>query len=416
MKNDRNPFSIRQTCGVLVVAGLIAVIIFLPYLRGATAPSDAQNIDAAAAQTAVPSATEDAVVSTSVFVPSSLSRDRQQSLIQELSRSISIQTTPNPGNQRFAPLITMSVNAAVRSVAVNSSETLVASGLENGAIVVWNITGLNSGSQIPVQLLVDHSGPVASLAFDPQNGQRLASGSNDATIKIWDVGSGQVTTTLAGHTDTVSALAFSPNGALLASGAADTTIRLWNAQTGAEMGVLQQHNRPLFSLAIDPLSQQLVSAGGDNKVILWDLQTRQMLSSLGEHTDWVSGVAFTPADRQVLSVSYDKTALLWNPQQATAQYLFTDPATTGALVSVAVHPSGQLAAAASSNNTIYTWNLLTREPLESLLGGQSPITSIAFSPRGTYLVSGSVDGATTLRKMYKSYTYCQSLCGESLTR
>lgn len=399
MQNDRNPFSIRQTCGVLVVAGLIAVIIFLPYLRGANAPSAAQDGNAPSAQAALPDATDDAVVSTSVFVPSSLSRDRQQSLIQELSRTISIQASPNPGNQRFAPLVTMRANAAVRSVAVNSSETLVASGLENGAIIVWNISNMNSGGQIPVQILADHSGAVASLAFDPQNSQRLASGSNDATIKIWDVGSGQVTSTLIGHTDTVSALAFSPTGALLASGSVDTTIRLWNAQSGAEMGVLQQHDRQLFSLAIDPLSQQLVSAGGDNKVILWDLQTQQVLSSLSEHTDWVSGVAFTPADRQVIPVSYDKTVLLWNPQQATAQYLFTDPATTGALVSVAVHPSGQLAAAASSNNTIYTWNLLTREPLESLLGGPSPITSIAFSPRGTYMVSGSVDGATLLRKM-----------------
>lgn len=400
MNSNRIPFSIRQSCGVIAIAGLIALIIFLPYLRGDSPSAEGESIDASSSLAAsMPTATENAIVSTSVFVPPSLNPDRQQALIQELSRNITVRTNPTPGSERFAILLALGVNTSVRSVAVNSTETLVASGLENGAIVIWNISNLNSGGEIPVQLLVEHSGPVVTLAFDPQNSQRLASGSSDATIKIWDVAAGQATNTLVGHSDAVSTVAFSPNGTTLASGSADTTIRLWNTQSGEEVGLLQQHSRQLFSLAIDPLSERLVSAGGDNNVIVWDLRTQQVLYSMGEHSDWVSGVAFTPMDRQVVSVSYDKSILVWNPQQSTAQYLATDAATTGALVSVAVHPSGSLVSAASSNSVIYSWDLVTRQPVESLTDSQSPVTSIVYSPRGTYMVSGSADGTTLLRKM-----------------
>jgi WD40 repeat protein len=81
-----------------------------------------------------------------------------------------------------------------------------------------------SGQQ--VRTLSGHSGSVYSVAFSP-DGRLLASGSDDTTIKLWEVATGREVRTLTGHTDWVRSVAFSPDGRLLASGSNDKTIKLW---------------------------------------------------------------------------------------------------------------------------------------------------------------------------------------------
>jgi WD40 repeat protein len=65
------------------------------------------------------------------------------------------------------------------------------------------------------------------VAFSP-DGRLLASGSDDKTIKLWEVASGSLVRTLSGHTNDVRSVAFSPDGRLLASGSDDKTIKLWD--------------------------------------------------------------------------------------------------------------------------------------------------------------------------------------------
>jgi WD40 repeat protein len=74
---------------------------------------------------------------------------------------------------------------------------------------------------------------VNSVAFSP-DGLTLASGSMDNTIKLWDVATGELKTTIEGHTDSVNSVAFSPNGLTLASG--DNKNKLWRRVLGWLMG------------------------------------------------------------------------------------------------------------------------------------------------------------------------------------
>ena len=92
---------------------------------------------------------------------------------------------------------------------------------------LWRTNNVDSSyTTTPLRTLRGHSGDTRSVAFSP-NGQWLASGSRDKTVKIWDPNTGKLLRTLQGHKDTVSSVAFSPYEQLLASGSRDDTIKIW---------------------------------------------------------------------------------------------------------------------------------------------------------------------------------------------
>ena len=90
--------------------------------------------------------------------------------------------------------------------------------------------------QTPVQR--EHAGPVSSVAWSP-DGKILASGSGDKTVKLWEVASGKLLTTLQGHTEIVLSVAWSPDGKILASGSGDETVKLWEAPSLSDMDLAE---------------------------------------------------------------------------------------------------------------------------------------------------------------------------------
>jgi len=89
----------------------------------------------------------------------------------------------------------------------------------------------------PTQRLLGHQGATISVAWRA-DGKRLASGSIDKTIKIWETESGREVRTLSGHTNYVYCVAWSPSGKKIASASYDKTIKVWDAETGANLATL----------------------------------------------------------------------------------------------------------------------------------------------------------------------------------
>ena len=103
--------------------------------------------------------------------------------------------------------------------------------------------------------------------------------------------------TLLGHSDGVSTIGFSPRGEDLASGSEDGTVRLWSIASGQEVATLRGHDREVCAIAFSPEGQLLASAGGDGAVKLWDLAMCQPRSTLEGHQRVVSSVRVRAAWR-----------------------------------------------------------------------------------------------------------------------
>ncbi|KAJ5547510.1 hypothetical protein N7513_004744 [Penicillium frequentans] len=171
-----------------------------------------------------------------------------------------------------------------------------------------------------LQTLEGHSKWVSSIAWSP-DGSRLASGSDDNTVRIWDPATGQSVSTLEGHSRWVSSIAWSPDGSRLASGSFDNTVRIWDPATGQSMFTLEGHSRSVKSIAWSPDGSRLASGSDDNTVRIWDPAIGHRVSTLEGHSDWVHLIAWSPDGSRLASGSDDKTVRIWDP--ATGQSVST---------------------------------------------------------------------------------------------
>jgi WD40 repeat protein len=121
-----------------------------------------------------------------------------------------------------------------------------------------------------IQTLAGHSDWVWAVAFSPDSKQ-IASGSGDKTIKLWDATTGDLQKTLAGHSGSVRAVAFLPDGKRIASGSGDETIKLWDATTGDLQKTLAGHSDSVWAVAFSPDGKRIASGSGDNTIKLWDV-------------------------------------------------------------------------------------------------------------------------------------------------
>ena len=127
-----------------------------------------------------------------------------------------------------------------------------------------------------------HTNFVMSVAFSP-DGDTLASGSVDNTVRLWSVASRATLATLSGHTGAVFSVAFSPDGATLASGSDDKSVRLWSVASRATVATLSGHTADVWSVAFSPDGATLAYGSWDDTVRLWSVasSTPRAMAAVG---------------------------------------------------------------------------------------------------------------------------------------
>ncbi|CAO2657559.1 Nn.00g036850.m01.CDS01 [Neocucurbitaria sp. VM-36] len=197
--------------------------------------------------------------------------------------------------------------------------------------------------------------------------------------------------TLEGHSDSITAVTFSPDGQLVASSSTDKSVRVWELSTGICRSMLTGHTDSVEATAFSPDGLLLATASFDETIQIWDTRTWSRLATLEGHSHGVSAVAFAPdftsGNQLIVSGSYDKTVKLWDISKE--YHCTTLEGHTGSVLAVAVSPDGQVIASASNDLTIRLWDRATASCRTTLKGQSAWITAIFFSPDSQLLVSAA---------------------------
>jgi WD40 repeat protein len=246
------------------------------------------------------------------------------------------------------------------------------------------------------RVLTGHRDWVTSVAISP-NGEWMASASNDRTIKIWDLESGQCRATLEGHANVIS-VAITPDGKRILSGSFDTLVRVWDASSGRELAKLDGHLGGLWSVVALRDNARALSGGLDRTLRLWDLAASSCVKTIKCGTDGaddVFGSAVNRAGTLALSGHRDGRVRLWS--LGTGECLATMKGHSGIVNSVQITPDGLFAVSGSEDKTVKIWDMETGNCVGTLEGHQHQVFSVAVSLDGTLIASaGTTDGTVRL--------------------
>ncbi|KAI0056849.1 WD40 repeat-like protein [Artomyces pyxidatus] len=277
---------------------------------------------------------------------------------------------------------------------------------------------------------------IYSLALSP-DGTRIAGGGSGNELQIWQIATGQLISSFAGHVGSITAVAFSRSGKWIISGSSDRTLGMWDVETRSLVHERLEeggHTDWLRSVAMSNDETKIVSGSDDQTVRLWSFETGKQLFEPFRHKDWVRCVVFTSDDLRVISCSDDRTIRIWCAVKGTAllepimgssgwirAIAFSDgrvacggddavvrvfDSNTGkeimaplhghysTIQSLAYSPDGKLLLSAGSDKTIRVWNTETGDQFcEPLLGHTATVTSVLFTPDGRYIISGGDEGS-----------------------
>ncbi len=278
----------------------------------------------------------------------------------------------------------------VTSVVFSPDGTRLASGSWDHVIKVWDVESKQEVSTWEVWRTNDvHS--FLYVDFSP-DGRRLASGFQDGTVRLWDIAAQAEVATLGTHNDRVTSVSFSPDGALVASGSVDRTVRLWDVSGETEVATFSGHEGLVRSVSFSPDGAALASGSSDRTVRLWDVATEDLISVFEEHRDAVYSVAFSPDGAALVSSAADGTVLLRSLDTGNAAGLSDHLS----LSSASLSRDGATVVSGHTDGKLRLWDADTRTVIVTLEGHTARVSSVSFSPNGGTLASGSWDRTVKL--------------------
>ncbi len=258
------------------------------------------------------------------------------------------------------------------------------------SIGVW-IYDVQTGE--PLDLLTEHTAPVKWIEFSP-DGQTLASGSEDNTIRLWDTSTVKLKSTCLEHKDEVVLFTFCPSGKTLASTSGSSDIQIWDVQTGKVLKTFEAGVTPIYSITFSPDGALLLIIGNtddyDSHIEYWDTQTGDLTKNVLIESKF-KDAAMSPNCKILACRDYFPLQFY---DAETGKLLRSAEESAGESKSMEFSSDGRTIITVGRWNTVDVWDVTTTKLLRRMTHGkiEDDIVSVTYSPDEKTVASGGEDG------------------------
>jgi WD40 repeat protein/serine/threonine protein kinase/tetratricopeptide (TPR) repeat protein len=267
----------------------------------------------------------------------------------------------------------------------------LAQGTSDGLIRIWDVERERTTLSLRGPVPADAWEGTKWLAWSP-DGSKLAAGYQDGKVYLYETRAGRKLRVIKAHSSPVRTVAFSSHGARLATWGQDAGTRIWDVNTG-QMTTEVIGVGSVDSGAWSPDNQILASGHSDGTLTITDIRTRDKSVVLSAYHTAIYDLSFSPDSSQLATASQDFTAKIWDVSSRT---MIHGPLRhSHRIASVSWEPGGKRLATGSVDEAVKIWNASTGHEEMTLRGNRDRITSIAWGPNGR-LASACVDGGMTI--------------------
>lgn len=284
-----------------------------------------------------------------------------------------------PSLPGFADLV--GHGAPVRDIVISSDGKTAVTSAFDDMLILWDLD-----SQSEQLAFVGHGAAVNAAAFLPH---RIASVSDDGTLRLWDRETAKLRKTISAHDKKAVTVAASADGRYIATGSWDRTVKVWNADTGALVRVFDRHRNNINAVQFSPSGDFVYSAGYDGAIWVWPVIGDTDPRRLTEKDFPVNDMALSADGKTLITGSSDGFIRLWDTASGTLQREVKGH--EGSILAVAISPSGNAFASGSTDGFILIWES-GDEPKQKLpVEYYRAVWSLEFSPDGSSIYAAGID-------------------------
>jgi WD40 repeat protein len=292
---------------------------------------------------------------------------------------------------------TESDTAEIRGVAFNTEGTLLLSGSSDHRTWLWETATGKLLARSAESSEGGHINAVTGVAFNPQDDRQIASVSWDNTVRLWRVIDGQTwalqrTDTLAGHSSSIWAAAYSPDGKILATTSSDKTVILWKVNQLNQIGTpIAQMEGETWALAATSDGEHFAAGDEAGNIRIWEFNDGQWVNSISlTHPGGVVALAFSHDNKWLASSGYEEVIRVWDV--ATGQEAWSiEQAHGNAIWALMFNPKDTQLASASFDKTIKLWDTTTHQQVGKSLEHAESMYALTFNQDGNQLFTAGYD-------------------------
>jgi len=278
---------------------------------------------------------------------------------------------------------------AVRALAFSHDGSKILSGSEDQSVRVWDV---ETGTELKRLRGFQH--PVLQVAG--LQGQEVLAGCSGGTLRRWHLNDDNHPPAPQSFTGPAACLSFSADGRWALWGGADGGLYLHNLQETKPPVLVGHHGASVYALALSPDAHHAASAGAGGTVFAWDLLTKQKRPLKGHEGD-VRAVALSSGGRSVLTGGEDGSVRVWNFESGEESQRLQGH--RGAVTCVAFTRDDLRVLSGGRDKTVRLWHVSTETELRRYEGQTEPASAVAFSPDGDRALSASEDGTLWLWRL-----------------